>query len=399
MPSPSPAPAPPQIKTAPPDRSGQQALQDLLARADVRIGGGRPWDLQVHDPRLYQCVLSGGSLAFGESYMDGWWDCEALDALICRLMSAQLDQAVRSWRMMWHVARAKLLNLQSTRRAHEVGEHHYDRGNDLFEAMLDERMIYSAGYWRGLEDGADTLEEAQKAKLDLVCRKLGLEAGDRVLDIGCGWGGLLKYAAEEYGAEGVGVTVSEEQARLARERCAGLPIEIRLADYRNLQDESSQGETFDHAASLGMIEHVGPKNYATYFDAVRRLLRPGGLFLLETVGARRSTATTSPWTEKYIFPNGSSPSAKQLSAALEERFVIEDWHNFGPDYDRTLMAWHANFTESWDALARGRYDERFRRMWTYYLLSSAGSFRARHIQNWQLVLAPQGIEDGYRSVR
>ena len=395
MPSPSPTPAPAQIKTAPPPSSGQQAVQDLLACADVQIGGERPWDLQVHDARFYRRVLSGGSLALGESYMDGWWDCEALDALICRVMSAQLDQAVRSWRMMWHVARAKLLNLQRRSRAYEVGEHHYDRGNDLFEAMLDERMTYSAGYWRD----ADTLEKAQKAKLDLVCRKLGLTAGDRVLDIGCGWGGFLKYAAEEYGAEGVGVTVSEEQAQLARERCEGLSIEIRLVDYRDLQDESSQGEPFDHAASLGMIEHVGPKNYATYFDAVRRLLKPGGLFLLETVGARRSTATTDPWTEKYIFPNGSSPSAKQLTTALEKRFIIEDWHNFGPDYDRTLMRWHENFTESWDALTGGRYDERFRRMWTYYLLSSAGSFRARHIQNWQLVLAPQGTEGGYRSVR
>lgn len=380
----------PQPQTASPAGSDQQAVQALLARADVRIGGDRPWDLQVHDSRLYRRLLSGGSLAFGESYMDGWWDCEALDALICRLMSAQLDQAVRSWHMMWHVARAKLLNLQRRSRAYQVGEHHYDRGNDLFENMLDERMTYSAGYWRD----ADTLEEAQKAKLDLVCRKLGLEAGERVLDIGCGWGGFLKYAAEEYGTEGVGVTISEEQAQLARERCEGLPIEIRLVDYRDLQ-----GETFDHAASLGMIEHVGPKNYATYFDAVRRLLKPSGLFLLETVGARRSTATTDPWTEKYIFPNGSSPSAKQLTTALEERFVIEDWHNFGPDYDRTLMRWHENFTDSWDSLAGGRYDERFRRMWTYYLLSSAGSFRARHIQNWQLVLAPEGTEGGYRSVR
>jgi cyclopropane-fatty-acyl-phospholipid synthase len=372
---------------------GAEAVQALLREAGVRLGGGRPWDLRVYDPRFYRRALSGGSLAFGESYMDSWWDCEALDECIARLMSAQLDQAVRSWGMLWRVARAKLMNLQRQARAHEVGEHHYDRGNDLFEAMLDERMIYSCGYWRR----ADTLEEAQEAKLDLVCRKLGIEAGDRVLDIGCGWGGFLKYATEEYGAEGVGLTVSQEQARLARERCAGLPVAIRLQDYRELDGESFR-DSFDHAASLGMIEHVGPKNYATYFDAVRRCLNEGGLFLVETVGAKRSTATTDPWTEKYIFPNGSSPSAKQLTTALEERFVIEDWHNFGPDYDRTLMAWHERFAAHWDALS-GRYDERFRRMWRYYLLSSAGSFRARHNQNWQLVLSPLGTRGGYRSVR
>lgn len=372
---------------------GAEAVQALLREAGVRLGGDRPWDLCVYDPRFYRRALAGGSLAFGESYMDGWWDCEALDECIARLMSAQLDQAVRSWGMLWRVARAKLMNLQRRARAHEVGEHHYDRGNDLFEAMLDERMIYSCGYWHR----ADTLEEAQEAKLDLVCRKLGIEAGDRVLDIGCGWGGFLKYAAEEYGAEGVGLTVSQEQARLARERCAGLPVAIRLQDYRELDGESFR-DSFDHAASLGMIEHVGPKNYATYFDAVRRCLNEGGLFLVETVGAKRSTATTDPWTEKYIFPNGSSPSAKQLTTALEERFVIEDWHNFGPDYDRTLMAWHERFAAHWDALS-GRYDERFRRMWRYYLLSSAGSFRARHNQNWQLVLSPLGTRGGYRSVR
>jgi cyclopropane-fatty-acyl-phospholipid synthase len=367
----------------------RKAVQELLARADVRINGDRPWDIQVHNPELYQHVLSGGSLAFGEAYMDGWWDCAALDECVNRLMAARLHEEVRSWHVAWNVVKAKLLNLQSRSRAYRIGERHYDRGNDLFEVMLDDRMTYTCGYWKD----ATSLEDAQKAKLDLVCRKIGLEAGDRVLDIGCGWGSFLQYAAEEYGGEGVGLTVSEEQARLGRERCAGLPVEIRLQDYRDLQ-----GEAFDHVVSVGMFEHVGSKNYETFFDVARRCLRPDGLFLLETIGAERSSPSTDPWINKYIFPNGSIPSASQITGVLEGRFVIEDWHNFGPDYDRTLMAWHERFTDHWDML-KGRYDERFYRMWTFYLLSCAGSFRARHNRNWQLVLSPEGVAGSYRSVR
>ncbi len=369
--------------------TGRPAVQELLARADVRINGDRPWDIQVHNRELYQRVLAGGSLAFGEAYMEGWWDCAALDECVHRLMTARLHEEVRSWHVAWNVVKAKLMNMQGRSRAHQVGEHHYDRGNDLFEAMLDAHMVYSCGYWRR----ADTLEKAQAAKLDLICRKIGVEAGDRVLDVGCGWGGFLQYVAEEYGARGVGVTVSKEQARLARARCEGMSVEIRLEDYRDLQ-----GESFDHVVSVGMFEHVGPKNYETFFDVVRRCLKPGGLFLLETIGNESTSVTTDPWIDKYIFPNGTIPSAVQLAEALGERFVIEDWHNFGPDYDRTLMAWHRRFVDRWEAL-KGRYDERFYRVWTFYLLSCSGSFRARHNQNWQLVLSPGGVGGDYLSVR
>ncbi len=360
-------------------------IAGLLARADVQIGGGRPWDLVVHDDRLYRRVLSGGSLALGESYTDGWWDCERVDEFIYRVLRAGLDRKVVSPGWLWAALRARLFNLQGPSRAFTVGERHYDLGNDLYRCMLDARMIYSCGYWAS----AATLDEAQQAKLDLVCRKLDLSPGMKVLDIGCGWGGTARFAAERYGAQVVGITVSREQVELAREACAGLPIEIRLQDYRDVDG------TYDRILSIGMFEHVGQRNYRRFFEVVRRRLRDDGLFLLHTIGGERSVTRGEPWIERYIFPNSMLPSARQIGAALEGVFVLEDWQSFGAHYDRTLQCWFANFDAAWPRM-RARYDERFRRMWTYYLLSCAGAFRARRNQVWQLVLSPAGVPGGYR---
>lgn len=363
-------------------------LEDVIAGAGVTIDGGRPWDIVVRDPRFFQRVLAEGELGLGESYMDGWWDAEQLDELVARILWAGLDQKVpHAWSTRTRIALAKLTNLQSRRRAFMVGERHYDLGNDLFSAMLDGRMNYSCAYW----EGAASLDEAQENKLDLLCCKLGLEPGMRVLDIGCGWGAFGKYAAEHYGVEVVGITVSKEQVALGQRLCEGLPVEFRLMDYRDLKG------FFDRVVSVGMIEHVGPRNYRPYFEAAHRCLAPGGLFLLHTIGANQSTTSPNPWMHRYIFPNGKLPSIAQISHAVEGLFVMEDWHGFGPDYDRTLLAWHQNVTEAWPALA-GRYDERFRRMWSYYLLSCAGAFRARHIQLWQVVLSKGGVPGGYRRV-
>jgi cyclopropane-fatty-acyl-phospholipid synthase len=280
--------------------------------------------------------------------------------------------------------RARLLNLQTAQRSREVGLRHYDIGNDLFARMLGRRMVYSCGYWRTAAD----LDAAQEAKLDLVCRKLGLRPGMRVLDIGCGWGEALKYAAERYGVSGVGVTISQEQADYARQLCAGLPIEIRMQDYRDL------AEPFDRILSIGMFEHVGVRNYATYFDIARRCLadHDEGLFLLHTIGSNTSVRYADPWIARYIFPNSMLPSAVQIADAVEGRFVVEDWHNFGTDYDRTLQSWRANIEQAWDELP---YDIRFRRMWRFYLAGSMATFRARRIQLWQLVLSPHGVRGGY----
>ncbi|MDG2518225.1 cyclopropane fatty acyl phospholipid synthase [Lysobacter soli] len=368
-------------------------VEQLLSLADVRLDGDRPWDLHVEDERFHARVLSQGSLGLGESYMDGWWRVPSLDGMLYRMIAADLDQKVHGIGLAIDALRARFTNLQSRRRSFQVGERHYDLGNDLYRAMLGKRLVYSCAYWRD-RDGAliDNLDDAQEAKLDLVCRKLGLQPGMKVLDIGCGWGEALKFAAERYGITGVGVTVSREQAAFARELCQGLPIDIRLQDYRELD------ERFDRSFSLGMFEHVGVKNYRTYFEVAQRCLGDDGLFLLHTIGTNRSVRHTDPWIGKYIFPNSMLPSAAQIAQASEGLFVLEDWHNFGADYDRTLQAWRANVERAWPQLD-DRYDERFRRMWRFYLSASMATFRSRHSQLWQLVLSPKGVPGGYVAPR
>lgn len=367
----------------------KQAVDHLLEGTGVVLNGPNVWDPQIHDDRFYDRVLSQGTLGLGESYMDGWWDAESLDVLFDKLLSANAEKRLR---LTWPVIRQGILsyarNLQSRRRAFQVGEEHYDLGNDLYEAMLDKRLTYSCGYWKD----AKTLDEAQEAKLDLICRKLGLKPGDKVLDIGCGWGSFLGYAAEKYGIQGVGITVSKEQAKFARDRFPNLPLEFRVEDYRDHQG------SYDHLVSVGMFEHVGAKNYRTFFEHAKRLLKKDGLFLLHTIGGLHSAQTGDPWVLKYIFPNGMLPSVKQIAETVEQVFVVEDWHSFGANYDTTLMAWHRNFEQHWPQL-KGAYNERFYRMWRYYLLSFAGCFRARRLQLWQVVLSPNGVRHGYQSLR
>ena len=378
----------------------RQRILDLFHEAGVwpdggRAGGASAIDPRVHDERFWRRVLAQGSLGLGEAYMDGWWDVDDLDGMLCRLLEAGADRRVQGIGAAWDALRARVSNLQSRTRSFEVGERHYDLGNDLYRAMLGKRMVYSCAYWRDARD----LDAAQEAKLDLVCRKLGLRPGMRVLDIGSGWGEALKYAAERYGVRGVGVTVSREQADYARESCAGLPVEIRLQDYREL-DARDGG--FDRIFSLGMFEHVGVRNYATYFEVARRCLAydapDGGLFLLHTIGGNTSVKNTDPWIARHIFPNSMIPSARQIATAVEGQFIIEDWHNFGADYDRTLQAWRENVERSWASLP-SRYDERFRRMWRFYLGGAMAAFRARHLQLWQIVLSPDGVPGGYVAPR
>lgn len=321
--------------------------------------------------------------------MDGWWECENLDELFFRLLRVKIDRKVIGLKsLILPYLKTKLLNLQKLK-AHHIGQWHYDIGNDLYTKMLDKNMQYSCGYWKN----AKTLDQAQLNKIDLICKKLKLKKGETLLDIGCGWGGLMKHAAKNYGVKCVGVTVSKEQAKYIKETCKGLPVEVKVLDYRKVDQK------FDKIVSVGMIEHVGYKNYKEYMQVANRCLKDDGLFLLHTIGANKTTKyPTDPWIDKYIFPNGKLPSMRHLLKASEKLFIMEDFHNFGAYYDKTLMAWYENFQKAWPKL-KNSYDERFYRMWKYYLLMCAGSFRARNIQLWQLVLSKKGIVGGYDSIR
>jgi len=362
----------------------QDVMTNLLGSADIRINGARPWDIQVHDRRFFNRVLASGTLGFGESYMDGWWDCEALDEMCCRAIRAGLDKRF-AFRLpnFWALLTALIANQQTLRRARKVGRVHYDLSNDFFEAMVDPNMQYSCGLFAE----GDDLASAQLRKLDWVCQRLRLRPGLRLLDIGCGWGGLARYAALHYGCQVLGITISQEQCRYAQRWCRGLDVEIQVRDYREVTDQ------FDRVASVGMVEHVGRKNYRTYMRTVARSLGKDGLFLCQGICGNSSHVYADPWIERYIFPNSMLPSLARLTRAAEGVFIVEDVKNIGPNYDPTLLAWEENFRSAWPRFAN-RYGERFRRMWRFYLLSCAGAFRARNLQVFSILFSKEGIAIG-----
>ncbi len=368
----------------------KKITEEILELAGVKINGSNTWDIRIHNDEFYRRAITEGELGIGESYMDCWWDAEKVDELIYKILRTHLDEKIRQkLSILLRLFKAGLFNQQSKRRAFIIGKKHYDLGNELFQNMLDKRMNYSCAYWKD----ADNLDKAQENKLELICRKLYLKSGMRVLDIGCGWGAFGIYAAEKYNVEVIGITVSKEQLELGRELGRGLQVEIRLMDYRDVN------EKYDRIVSVGMIEHVGYKNYKTFFKIANRCLSDDGLFLLHTIGNNKSVKANDLWTDKYIFPNGMLPSVAQLGKAIENFFVMEDWHNFGPDYDKTLMAWYENFDKNWDKI-KNNYSDCFYRMWKYFLLSAAGSFRSRRRnQLWQIVLSKNGIPGGYQSIR
>lgn len=379
-----PIPASPALSIVPRgSTAAARKVAEVFSLAGIEIGGHRPWDLQVHDERFYPRLLTGGDLAAGESYMDGWWDAEALDELCTRVHRANLPALVGGWEMLWLAMKGRIFNRQRRSRAVEVARLHYNRGNDIYRAMLDPRMQYTCAYWKD----ATTLDQAQENKLRLICRKIRLQPGMTVLDLGGGFGGLAHFMASEYGCRVVMYNISAEQVAYGREWCQGLPVRIEQKDYREAARET---QAFDRVVSVGLCEHIGQKNYRGFLELADRLLSPGGLFLLHTIGGNESYTCTDAWIDKYIFPNGMIPSVTQLGKAMEGRWVVEDWHNFGPDYDQTLMAWWHNFDRAWPSLER-KYGERFYRMWKYYLLGCAGGFRARRLQLWQLVLSKGDI--------
>lgn len=373
----------------------QSNIQKHLESIDIQINGSRPWDIHVHDPRFYKRVLREPSLGLGESYMDGWWDCQALDQFFFRICRGlDLGKVYPLSTILTFLMKHFFRNEQSKLSSKKVADVHYNLGNELYELMLGPSMAYTCGYWHN----ANALTAAQHQKYDLVCRKLRLKEGERVLELGCGWGGFAHYAAQHYGVEMHSVNISTEQMKYAATLCQGLAVNLHTCDYRDVERYNPHSIQFDKVVSIGMCEHVGQKNYPAFLEIARRQLKEDGLFLLHTIGKNKTISFTDPWVRKYIFPNGQLPTIKLISSASENHFVIEDLHNFSADYDKTLMAWHHNFLHHWNQI-KPHYDERFFRMWNYYLLSCAGAFRARTLQLWQFVFSPQGEVGGYVSIR
>lgn len=369
--------------------AARRTIEDLLGLADIRVDGSRPWDIEVHNAAFFPRVLASGTFGFGESYMEGWWDCEALDEMCCRAIRARLEERFTfSFRNLVAIATSLLINRQTRRRSRIVGQVHYDLGNEFFEAMLDPLMQYSCAIFAE----GDDLAAAQRRKLEAICQLLDLRPGMRLLDIGCGWGGLAKYAAEHYGCRVVGITISRQQQSYAARCCRGLEVEIRRQDYREVRDQ------FDRVVSVGMIEHVGFKNYRRYMRVVADSLGQDGLFLCQGIMNNRSTIELDPWIRRYIFPNSVLPSLARLTKAAERLFLVDQVTNIGLHYDRTLLAWEANFRQAWPRFAP-RLDERFRRMWRFYLLSCAGAFRARSMQVFQILFSKEPPATAGRAVR
>lgn len=379
--------------------SARALVQRIIRDSGVVFDGPNPWDPQILDERVFERFITDRSIAVGEGYMHGLWEVEDLPEFIFRVFrSGAMTQIYRTGylKLLGYFLYHSLINLQTKDRSVVVGRKHYDIGNDLYTVMLGPSMTYTCGYWRN----ATNLEEAQAAKYDLICRKIGLKAGDRVLDIGCGWGGFAVFAAQRYGARVVGVTISQEQVAYANDlaRKHGLEglVEIRFQDYRDISDDP-----FDHIVSIGMFEHVGRKNFRVYMQTARRLLKPDGLFLLHTISSNRSVIRVDPFIGTYIFPGGYIPSVAQIASASNGLFVMEDWHTFGPDYARTLRAWFNNFDAGWPSLVgtKEEYTEEFYRMWKFYLNSCEAGFASRYLNLSQVVFSARGVLGGYTSVR
>jgi cyclopropane-fatty-acyl-phospholipid synthase len=373
--------------------SSRDIVTRLLGHAGVEVGGNRPWDVIVNDDRFYGRVLREGSLGAGESYMDSWWDCGAIDELTARVLSANLFARLsRPTSLLLAISAQRCLNRQRGRRSDEVALRHYDLGSEMFESMLGQTMNYSCAYWLRAND----LDAAQRDKMDLICRKLHLLPGLKVLDIGCGFGGFARYAAQRYGCSVTGITNSAEQHAYALRLCRDLPVQVLLMDYCDPQ--LRRLGKFDRIVSVGMLEHVGRKNYGTFVNLCCDLVGEQGLMLLHSIG-RTVDTPIDLWVDRYIFPNSYLPTMADISKAVHGRMVMEDWQNFGADYDLTLLAWHARF-EVWANERAGEIDKRFYRMWRYYLLTFAGAFRIRkRLQLWQIVLSKRGVPGGYMSIR
>jgi cyclopropane-fatty-acyl-phospholipid synthase len=378
----------------------KNVIEKTLDESGIVLNGDRPFDITVRNDDFYRRVVLYGSLGLGESYMDGWWECEHLDELVNRLF---ISNTIKKSYFIdtFNALHAKFVNRQNKTESRAVAELHYNLDTELYRHMLGETMAYTCAYWKGQMN----LNDAQLNKYELICKKIDLKKSDRVLDLGCGFGGLARYMAEQYGCSVTGVNISGQQLDFAREFCSGLPVDFHLCDYRDVSTYNPEGRLFDKIVSIGLCEHIGPKNYMSWTRIVHDQLKEGGLFLLHTIGINTTKNHCDPWYDKYIFPNGTLPSIKQLGNAFEGLFVMEDWHNFGFDYNVTLDEWWKNFDAYWknnieDSRGGVTPDRlRFYRMWRFYLLAGRGTFKSRHIQLWQIVLSKGNIPMTYYPVR
>jgi cyclopropane-fatty-acyl-phospholipid synthase len=353
----------------------------------IVAGQGEPRvAVTLTDPTLPRRLCLSPELAVGEGYMDGTLIIEGDDVRgLLRLGILSAREGMPLWQRPTLTIRRLSRTLRQwnpAARARRNVAHHYDLSARLYELFLDADRQYSCAYFARPEM---TLEEAQAAKKRHIAGKLLLEPGMRVLDIGCGWGGMALTLARDHGARVVGVTLSEEQIKVARERAArtGLAdrVEFRLMDYRLVEGR------FDRIVSVGMFEHVGVPHYRTYFGKVRELLTEDGVALIHTIGRTTPPGATSPWIDKYIFPGGYVPSLSEAMVAVErEDLVVDDVEVWRLHYAETLRHWHDRFV-SRQQEARALYDERFCRMWRYYLIASELTFRLNRQVVFQLQLS------------
>ena len=348
--------------------------------------------IAVHDERFFERALLAGDVGVGESYMDGHWSTPDLVAVV-RVAVRNLDQVDGSNRIFTLLRRLADLLEHRERRNTQTGSrrniaYHYDLGNDFYRLFLDRSLAYSCAYY---ENADDTLEQAQIRKFDRVCRKLQLEPQDHVLEIGTGWGGFAAYAAETYGCRVTTTTISQQQHNCAREvfsrSRAGERIQLLLEDYRNLRGE------YDKIVSIEMFEAVGFEHYDDYFRACDRLLKPNGSMLLQTITILEAKfqqyRKQSDWIKKHIFPGAELASVIEIQRSLARTTRMQLFHmeDIGKHYALTLHEWRRRFLEHLSEVRQLEFDDRFVRMWDYYLAYCEGGFRERYISDVQLVLA------------
>ena len=378
---------------------------------------------EVDDERVYDEIISKRNLGLGESYMKGWWDHEAIDDFVYQIVRNKPDMNM-TWMDVINLAytyvTSYITNFQSPTRSLDVGVDHYDLGDEIYVNMLGDSMTYTCAYWKDVDiksyslprrESVNTkqvklqLNLAQERKLDLICRKLKLHPGMKVLDIGCGYGSFARYASEKYGVTVTGITISNDQLAYSMKSMSSDAVDYRFMDYRDLLvDEHAQ--QYDAVVSIGMIEHVGWQNYDEFMKVVCRTMKDDGLALVHSIVGLKNKLVGDLWVTKYIFPGGLIPSLPQLSNSVQTTsLVIEDIHNFGAHYDKTLMMWYHLFVGNLEVINKQRVEngkdeltDVFVRMWRYYLLSCAGAFRARNLQLYQMVLSKKGVVGGYERV-